>query len=280
MKILCRQPPQLLKWIGNKQRFAKYIVNTMPDEMNTYIEPFVGTGAVLGCLRPQKSIAGDTLKPLIELWNQIKNDPEQISKYYSKKYYEYIKDPKVVYNQTKADYNGSPNAFDLLFISRTCYGGVMRFTKLGTISTPIGPHKPISPYTFSKRLFTWNEIVSNTQFFNQTFQETMDYAKKGDIVYCDPPYLYSQSILYGSQNFKIEDLWDSISKCKNNGAKVLLSIDGRKKSGKIKLALNFPDGLFERELYVDCGKSMLRRFQKSGEVLIEEDVCDRLLLTW
>src|SRR4051812_44371316 len=41
---------QLLKWIGNKQRFAHEIVSYLPDEFGTYYEPFIGSGAVLATL--------------------------------------------------------------------------------------------------------------------------------------------------------------------------------------------------------------------------------------
>lgn len=280
MKKCQKQPQQLLKWIGNKQRFAKYIIEQFPEEFNTYIEPFVGTGAVLGCLHPKKAIAGDLLCPLIDLWDLLKNDQSIVIEYYSLKIEEYLKNPKVVYEKVKSSYNENPNPLDLLFISRTCYGGVMRFTKQGKISTPIGPHKPISGETFARRVTQWSETINNTSFFCQSFEKTMELANEGDVVYCDPPYLYSQSILYGSQAFNVETLWSSIQKCKDKGAKVLLSIDGTKKSGKVNHHLNCPSDLFEREMYVECGKSMLRRFQEKGNVLVDEDVHDRLLLTW
>lgn len=280
MRIQSRQPQQLLKWVGNKQKFAKTIVEVMPDSYNQYIEPFVGTGAVLGYLRPKKGIAGDTLKPLIDLFNLVKNDPQQVARFYQKKIEDYAANPKLTYDSVKRRYNESPNGLDLLFLSRTCYGGVVRFTKEGKISTPIGPHKPISSYSFSRRLGEWNKAIANTDFYHQSFEKTMVWAESGDIVYCDPPYLCSQSILYGAQSFDVNKLWDAIEGCKERGAKVLLSIDGMKKSGKFKYALKCPPDLFERELFINCGKSMLRRFQKKGEVLIEEDVHDRLLLTW
>lgn len=275
-----KQPPQLLKWVGNKQRFAQHIVEQIPENFDTYIEPFVGTGAVLGCLHPERAIAGDTLEPLIDLWNLIKNSPQKVVEYYKIKIDAYNKSPKEVYEEIKLNYNSKPNPLDLLFISRTCYGGVMRFTKDGRISTPIGPHKPISGITFEIRVREWSDIVKKTQFLFQSFEQTMSLAKEGDVIYCDPPYLESQSILYGSQSFSAEKLWESIEECKDKGAKVLLSIDGKKKSGKVEHRLTCPCDLFERELYVDCGISMLKRFQKKGDVMINENVHDRLLLTW
>ena len=44
---------QLLKWVGNKQRFAHEIVSYFPDRFGTYFEPFLGSGGVLGPWRPK-----------------------------------------------------------------------------------------------------------------------------------------------------------------------------------------------------------------------------------
>ena len=73
---------------------------------------------------------------------------------------------------------------------------------------------------------------------------------------------------------------NTIADCKTRGVRVALSIDGKKKSGRVECDLDIPDGLFEREVYVDCGRSMLRRFQREGESLEDEVVHDRLLLTY
>jgi DNA adenine methylase len=40
------------------------------------------------------------------------------------------------------------------------------------------------------------------------------------------------------------------------------------------------DGLFEREILIDIGHSMLKRFQMNGKTLEGEKVSDRLLLTY
>jgi DNA adenine methylase len=61
---------------------------------------------------------------------------------------------------------------------------------------------------------------------------------------------------------------------------VAISIDGTKRSGAHRLELPIPPGLFEREAYVNCGRSMLKRFQMEGATLEGEEVTDRLLLTY
>jgi DNA adenine methylase len=108
----------------------------------------------------------------------------------------------------------------------------------------------------------------------------MHRAQSGDMIYCDPPYLDTQAILYGAQNFSLGRLFDVIAQCKSRGVFVALSIDGTKKTGKKQLCLEMPKGLFEREVMVNCGRSMLRRFQMEGQTLEQENVTDRLLLTY
>lgn len=59
---------QLLKWIGNKQRFAHEIIEFFPERFGTYLEPFLGSGAVLGTLAPKRAVGADILEPLVEIW--------------------------------------------------------------------------------------------------------------------------------------------------------------------------------------------------------------------
>lgn len=112
------------------------------------------------------------------------------------------------------------------------------------------------------------------------YREAMAATQSGDIVYCDPPYRDSQTILYGAQSFDLRELFESIRDCKSRGVYVALSIDGTKRSGSTLCEIAIPPDLFEREVFVDCGRSMLRRFQLGGQTLEAEVVADRLLLTY
>ncbi|MBA2288025.1 MAG: Dam family site-specific DNA-(adenine-N6)-methyltransferase [Ktedonobacteraceae bacterium] len=274
-----RPPKPLLKWIGSKQRYACQIANLMP-EYNRYIEPFLGGGAVLGTLAPPSGLCADILEPLIKIWQLLQTEPQTLVDHYARLWHAYLEERESTYISARTSYNASPNPYDLLFLCRACYGGVVRFTKNGRMSTPIGAHRAIAPTSLSERVAAWRERVQNTVFVHADFEETMASAKNGSLVYCDPPYEYTQRILYGSQDFSLERLWRAIEGCKSRGAKVVLSLDGKKKSGTVKLNFNIPQGLFEREISIDCGGSMLRRFQKKGETMENEVVHDRLLFTW
>jgi DNA adenine methylase len=108
----------------------------------------------------------------------------------------------------------------------------------------------------------------------------MDEATRGDLIYCDPPYVDTQAIIYGAQAFNLAKLFEAIWRCKARGVYVALSIDGTKRSGGKICNVAMPDGLFEADASVNCGRSMLRRFQMAGQTLEGEVVSDRLLLTY
>ena len=279
-----RQPfkRQLLKWIGNKQRFAHEIINYFPGNFNSYFEPFLGSGAVLGCLAPKVGVASDVISPLIEIWKKVVKDPDKIKRWYTERFQlmEKIGKEKAYYF-IRSRYNNHQNAADFLYLSRSCYGGVIRFRQEdGYMSTPCGVHSPISPNAFSQRVNIWSTRLQGCTFYCTDFENLFDMAQKNDIIYCDPPYTTSQTIVYGAQTFSLQRLMQAIEKAKSKGVYVLLSIDGSKKSGKILCDVKFPPNLFEREVFVNCGRSMLRRFQREGQTLEDEVVSDRLLLTY
>jgi DNA adenine methylase len=273
---------QLLKWIGNKQRFGHEIGSYFPSDYGRYFEPFLGSGGVLGVLAPARGIGSDAFGPLIGIWTCLQSDPALLVDWYRARWDQFNEaDDRVnAYEAIKASYNSEPNAADLLFLSRSCYGGVVRFRKDGYMSTPCGPHKPISPESFKARVAEWARRTAGTQFLHLDYREALSMAEANDIVYCDPPYTDTQAILYGAQAFSLPDLLTHIAQAKERGARVALSIDGTKKSGLKNVSLPMPENLFAREALVNCGRSMLRRFQKSGATLEDEVVSDRLLLTW
>ncbi len=272
---------QLLKWIGNKQRFAPEIISHFPKKFGTYFEPFLGSGAVLGTFAPRSAVAGDAYAPLIDIWKELKESPEEVVRWYAERHaLVAIHGKAAAYDHVRNSFNASPNGADLLFLSRSCYGGVVRFRKRdGFMSTPVGAHNPMPPEQFARRVQIWHERIRSVDFVHSDYRELFLRARKGDLVYCDPPYQDSQTILYGAQAFRLNELFETIEEAKSRGVFTALSIDGSKKSGANVVSITPPRGLFKREEAINCGRSMLRRFQMEGKSLESEVVSDRLYLT-
>jgi DNA adenine methylase len=151
--------------------------------------------------------------------------------------------------------------------------------KDGYMSTPVGAHPPIPPAAFARRVDLWHARLRGCRFGCMDFADSMAQARAGDLIYCDPPYSHSQTILYGAQGFDLARLMAAIADAAARGVHVALSIGGSNRSGARDLPVDVPTGLFRREVAIPLGRSMLRRFQMGGETLESEVVCDRLLLT-
>ena len=273
---------QLLKWVGNKQKQADAIIGCFPKRFGTYFEPFLGSGGVLGVLAPRRAVASDTFAPLVEIWQTLHSDKAALKQQYAERHALIAQlGKKNAYERVLASYNTRPNGADLLFLCRACYGGVVRFRKNdGFMSTPVGAHNPVPPESFAERVDIWYARTQGVRFLHLDFAEAMHQAQRGDLIYCDPPYADSQAILYGAQAFSLQRLFDSIMDCKTRGVYVALSIDGTKYSGRKICDISIPEGLFEREVFVNVGRSMLKRFQMDGLSLEAHEVRDRLLLTF
>lgn len=283
-KFATYTPPrtQLLKWVGNKQKFAGEISKFFPVKYNKFYEPFLGSGAVIATVSPQSGLGSDISSPLIDIWSKLKSDPQGLIDWYASRRNRIEKEgKKEVYDHVKQSFNKNPNGPDFLFLTRSCYGGIIRFRKQdGHMSTPCGVHNPISVQSFTKRVVEWNSRLRNVNFECVDYKEIFDRSKTGDFIYCDPPYSHSQSILYGAQDFSLLELFQKIDEAKSKGVKVALSIDGKKKSGNHICDLPIPEYVFEEEIFVQLGRSMLRRFQMEGQTLESELVSDRLLLNY
>lgn len=273
---------QLLKWVGSKQKFAHDIIAHFPARFGTYHEPFLGAGGVMAVLAPERAQGSDIYAPLIEIWQALSANPALLKDWYATRWHAFQTGDRVaIYEAIKARFNAAPNGADFLFLCRACYGGVVRFRKSnGYMSTPCGSHPVMPPAAFARRVDLWQIRMQGAQFACLDYRDAMERAAPGDLIYCDPPYSFSQTILYGAQTFQLADLFEAIARAKARGVHVALSLDGSKKSSRTLLDLDLPPGLFAREIRLSIGRSMLRRFQMAGQTLETEEVTDRLLLTY
>lgn len=84
-----------VKWTGSKRTQAKRIIANFPDKIDLYIEPFLGSGAVMMELLTNHQdklwhgtqvIASDVNPDLVEIWKLCKSDPTKISNFYRKEW--------------------------------------------------------------------------------------------------------------------------------------------------------------------------------------------------
>ena len=121
-----------VKWAGGKRQLLPQIRERMPKQYNKYYEPFVGGGAVVFELLPEKALINDINKALINAYKQICNEPESFIKEVNHLDSEIWEDGKEYYYFLREQYNDKlmKEEFDIelaalfVFINKHCFNGL------------------------------------------------------------------------------------------------------------------------------------------------------------
>ncbi|CAB1254141.1 Site-specific DNA-methyltransferase (adenine-specific) [Ruminococcaceae bacterium BL-6] len=263
----------VIKWSGSKRSQASTILSYLPEEFNNYFEPFVGGGSMLYAIHPKRSICGDICEPLISLWNQIKNEPEKLAEAYRERWNRLQEEGYTAYYAIRDDYNSNHDPKDLLFLSRTCVNGLIRFNSNGDFNNSLHhTRKGIQPERLRSIILDWSSHIQGADFFAQDYLITTETAKKGDLIYLDPPYFHTKGRYYGTINFEsflkyLEDL-----NCR--GIKYILSFDGKR--GDSDYTVMLPEGLYKRHEYIASGNSSFKKVMDKKNMQVYES----LYLNW
>ncbi len=215
-------PP--LKSQGIKTKLINWINNTVPNKDNTWIEPFLGTGVVAFNANFKQAILADSNPHIINFYLSIQQGvitPEIAKNYLLKEGDILKKSDNNGYGHFKlvrARFNTTFQPLDLLFLSRAGFNGMMRFNKKGQWNIPFCKNSNRFQNSYVTKIVNQvkncAEIIKPSwKFFNKSFEEIIPLAKKGDVLYCDPPYLGLHTTYYNTWNESNEALlFDLLSK--------------------------------------------------------------------
>ncbi len=263
-----------IKWSGSKSSQADKIIKNLPPSFNTYHEPFVGGGSMLYAIEPKKAYAYDICEPLIHFWKLVKENPEKIIKSYQKNWTKLQKIGHEYYYEVRDSFNRNQSGEELLFLSRTCVNGLIRFNKKGEFNNSFHhTRKGINPKTLEAIIIDWNTKVRNTSFTHGDYEKSLKYIKKGDLVYLDPPYFNTKGRYFGGIDQDRFLLY--IKNLNEVGAYVIMSFDGQRGDNVYNYNKNI-DEVFKRKLLLKSGLSSFRKVIDKKN----EDVYESLLLNW
>lgn len=215
----------VIKWSGSKRSQSSQIIKFLPENFHTYYEPFLGGGSMLYAINPQKAICGDICEPLIALWNEIKNQPEELGEAYRTRWERLQNEGYLVYYEIRDAFNKDKAPEDLLFLSRTCVNGLIRFNANGDFNNSLHHTRPgIDPDMLKKIIIDWSAHIQGTQFLSKDYVETTEAAKAGDLVYLDPPYFHTKGRYYGTIDYEV--FLSYLEDLNKRGIKYILSFDG------------------------------------------------------
>ncbi len=154
----------VIKWSGSKRTQSERIKSFFPDTFETYYEPFIGGGSMLYTVNPKKSVCGDICKPLIDSWKEIRDNPESLADGYTARY-RLQEEGYTAYYAIRDDFNKEKSPYDLLFLSRTCVNGLIRFNEKGEFNNSFHYSRPgIKPDSLRKIIYDWSSRLQKTDF--------------------------------------------------------------------------------------------------------------------
>lgn len=185
----------IVKWVGGKRQLLPEIMPMVKKNCSTYIEPFVGGGAVLFELQPKKAIINDYNGELINVYRVVKDNPEQLIKRLEEHeknnsedyYYEIrIKDREEGFSEL----SDIEKAARIIYLNKTCYNGLYRVNSAGQFNSPYGKYKnPNIVNATTIRAMSNYLNNNNIDICQGDYREVLKRARKGAFVYLDPPYM-------------------------------------------------------------------------------------------
>ena len=196
-----------LKWAGGKTQLIEQIKEQLPDTIQTepftYIEPFVGSGAVLFWMLEEypnleKAIINDINQDLTNSYLTIKHNVDDLIdilrkwevEYHNlaedqeaKKEYYYKK--RTLFNTRNSDQTTQSAIF--IFLNRTCFNGLYRVNKKNEFNVPIGSYKK-PQICNEENLLAVSKVLQKVEILNGDYSETINHATENTFFYFDPPY--------------------------------------------------------------------------------------------
>lgn len=186
-----------VKWAGGKRQIIDKLKEYVPDEYDTYYEPFVGGGALLFELAPKKAVINDLNEELMNVYNCLCNEEKFKKMCNLLNHYEAEHSEEFYYEIRNKDKN--QNAYNRLsdytkaartiYLNKACFNGLYRVNSKNEFNVPFGKKTKINTYEGSNLITVSNYLTMNDiKIQSVDFEESLKTAKKGDFVYIDPPY--------------------------------------------------------------------------------------------
>jgi len=262
-----------LKWAGGKGQLLNNFNRLYPAELidgkeTTYIEPFVGGGAVLFDViqkfNIKKAVIIDTNKELINCYKCIKENVTNLIDKLSSLQTKYLSlDDKAraeLFLQVRSNYNSSAlngnhdydKATEFIFLNKTCFNGLYRVNSRGEFNVPFGRYKNPKICDMNN-LLAISELLKKVIILWGDYNQSRDFIDENTFIYFDPPYrpiTTTQSFVGYSQNGFNDDnqkeLAQFVMQMSLKGCKILLSNSDPKNANPND---NFFDNLY-KDFYI------------------------------
>lgn len=228
-KLVNIQAKPILKWAGGKTQMLSDLLPKVPSSYGRYIEPFLGGGALFFAVQPENAVIADSNPELINMYRQVADQVDSVIEYLE----QYKNSKEMFYSVRSQRWEVLPKseaAARTIFLNKTCFNGLYRVNKKGEFNVPYG--KYVNPRICDRdALHAASAALKKAEILCGDYFVVLEhYAKEGDFIFLDPPYLpvseYSDFKRYTKEQFYEEDhieLAKIIMRLHERGCHILLT---------------------------------------------------------
>jgi DNA adenine methylase len=267
--------PQPIPYQGSKRALAPIILKYFPQKIDRIIEPFAGSAAitVASALKSRASSfwVNDLNQPLMELLEEMVNNPEQIASNYELIWNKQLGNEKEYYREVRERFNSTYRTEDFLYVLARCVKGAVRYNSNGEFNqSPDNRRKGKLPSTMRKDIFKISHLLKGKSLFtSQDYSEIFKHATESDLVYMDPPY-------QGTSNKKdsrylaglnLNEFISNLELLNIKKVPFLISFDG--KLGSKTYGDDLPKKLDLKKIMIEVGRSTTSTLLGNEEITYE-----------
>jgi DNA adenine methylase len=224
-----RRTRPFLKWAGGKFRVLDEILPRLPSG-ERLIEPFAGSAVVSLNAGFPTSLVADTNPDLIRLYEAVRDELPRFIEEGRKLFGN--RNTRSDFEALRDEFNASTDAFRraviFVYLNRHGFNGLCRYNSRGRFNVPFG--KYTSPGFPEREIVAFHHAAKRMSFVCSDFVSVMARAGRGDVVYCDPPYVplsvTANFTSYSPNSFGFPQqkaLAEAAKECASRGATVLIS---------------------------------------------------------
>ena len=286
------QARPFIKWVGGKTQLLDEVRKSLPRDFAsrrhvTYVEPFVGGGAVMFWILQaypniERAVINDINSELICTYRVIKEKVEELIVELANIHDEYIplgaEDRKAYFLEKRTRFNTKrtaqlETAALFIFLNRTCFNGLYRVNSKGEFNVPHG--KYANPRICDvDNLRACSKVLQKVEILCGDFAETERYAGPDTLFYFDPPYKpitetssftsYAKEGFNDAEQIRLRDFCDKISKDK------ALFVASNSDPKNVNPSENFFDNLYNHFIIKRVSAARMINSDASGRGAISE----------
>ena len=271
--------PHIVQYQGSKRNLAPQILQYIPKRFNRLIEPFAGMAAITIAVAKQRRadhyLLNDLNEPLVNVLKECIKHPQRLIDDYTRVWSEqltYQGGSVEHFYKVRDDFNkGNQSAANMLYLLARCVKGSVRYSSSGQFNqSPDKRRMGTNPKNLARNVFLISSYLKGkTEFSSVDYREITRNARRGDVVYMDPPY---QGVCASRDNryfsgIDFNDFVECVDDLNRRGIDFIISYDGT--CGDKQYGIDLPEELGLRKIMLNAGLSSQSLLLGKKETTVE-----------